>query len=316
MSDVLGQLALLAILTIPLVLVHFSGVWGERVNVPPGTVPINPGITWANANPNDNGSEPTGDEPTGDEPTGDDGDGKQGDNTLDSREETVAKRELEVAQKEAFMEGYLRAQAEKAAAAGDESKEGDEKEEETPLFEKIEFDADRHVEENEKLIASRYNSLVDEFVAQKTAYETKIGDLEKKFDGLQDTVSQQVFDQNIAVTTATTGVTKEEILSKYNETKIANTDILAQLVLGEKAIKGEELPNKKAEEAEAERQENTGAISGTTHGGTEQVDDLNKPYRGLDPNTITLSEKTNGDALAAIASKYKFRPILTQSGVQ
>lgn len=284
-----------------------SGVWGETVNVPKESIPIQSGINWVRTGNPDEGS--------GDGDRGDGNqDGEQGKTSaLDEREAAVSKKELELAQKEAFIEGYMRAQAQLGQAGDGTSKEGEDDTPETPQPEKIVFDEDAHVEGNEETIAEKYNGLVDLYTSEKAKNSETITKLENKLDTLEDTVSAQVFEQNLALVSATTGVTREEIIAKNQETKITDANILAQLILGEKAMKGEELPTT-AKDAEKERENATNGITGSSQGGNNSGDGSNKPFRGLDPEKIKLSEKTDGASLAAIAGQYKFAPRLVQNG--
>lgn len=311
-----------------------SNVWGTTVSVPPGgKPPLDPNVRWTRDNSQGAGSNP--DEKVegnqdGNPDENQDGDleGNQGDDKVESptvlmpdgsripADTFFAKEKTEIAVKEAYIQGVLEGQKQNGGnrdGSADEPEKAPEPA--APAFQKIEVDEEKHYEPNEQMLIEKNNENVDIFNSVMTQKDEELNALKTQLGQVTDAVSKQIFDSNLAMVEATTGVSRDEIIAKNQETKITDPEILAKIILGEKAANGEELP-KAVTQAEAEREENNKGVSGTSQGSGNgnQGSGTDEPYRGLNPDEINLGGKIDTPTLQKIASAYSFAPQLVNNG--
>ena len=311
-----------------------SNVWGNTVTVPQGAKPpLDPNVRWTRDNSQGAGSNPDEKEAgnqDGNVDENQDGsqEGNQGGDKVASptvlmpdgsripADTFFAKEKTELAVKEAYVQGILEGQKQ-SGVIGDDSPDETEKapESTTPAFQKIEVDEEKHYEPNEQMLIDKNNENVDVFNSVMTKKDEELGALKTQLGEVTDAVSKQIFDSNLAMVEATTGVSRDEIISKNQETKITDPEILAKIILGEKAANGEELPTA-VKQAEEEREENNKGVSGTSqnNGGGNQGGGANEPFRGLDPNEINLGGKIDSATLQKIGSAYSFAPQVVNNG--
>lgn len=315
-----------------------SNVWGNTVSVPAGAKPpFDPNVRWTrdnsqgaganpdekeegnqNTNPDENQEGSQDGNPSGDQ-SGDKVETPtvlMPDGTRVSADTYFAKEKTELAVKEAYIQGMLEGQKQNSGN-GDGSSENTEKESEpeTPAFQKIAIDEEKHYEANEEMLIEKNNENVDIFNSVMTKKDEEINDLKTKLGEVTDAVSKQIFDSNLAMVEATTGVSRDEIIAKNQETKITDPEILAKIILGEKAANGEELPTA-LQQAEEERSENNKGVSGTSQGSRsgEQGGGSDEPFRGLNPDEINLGGKIDSATLQKIGSAYSFAPQVVNNG--
>ncbi|MCG9134473.1 hypothetical protein J5I95_22640 [Candidatus Poribacteria bacterium] len=312
-----------------------SNVWGNTVSVPPGgKPPFDPNVRWTRDN--SQGAKPDdtqdNDQNTNPDDNPDDNqDGNQGGDKVENptvlmpdgsrvpADTYFAKEKTELAVKEAYIQGMLEGQKQNSGT-GDTSgsPEDTEKGSEpaTPAFQKIEVDEEKHYEPNEQMLIEKSNENVDIFNSVMTHKDEEISALRTQLGEVTDAVSKQIFDSNLALVEATTGVTRDEIIAKNQETKITDPEILAKIILGEKAANGEDLPTA-LKQAEEEREENNKGVSGTSvrsgsgQGGGSGTEE---PFRGLNPDEINLGGKIDAATLAKIGSAYSFAPQVVNNG--
>jgi len=308
-----------------------SNVWGNTVSVPAGAKPpFDPNVRWTRDNSQgakpdeeENSNQNTDPDETQDETQEDNQDGDKvetptvlmPDGTRIPATSYFAKEKTELAVKEAYIQGLLAGQNQAGANNGGSPDETEEESEPaTPAFQKIEVDEDKHYEPNEQMLIDKNNENVDIFNSVMTKKDEEIDALKTQLGEVTDAVSKQIFDSNLAMVEATTGVSRDEIIAKNQETKITDPEILAKIILGEKAANGEELPSA-LKQAEEERDENNKGVSGTSQsGGDEQSGTSEEPYRGLNPDEINLGEKMDTATLQKIGSAYSFAPQVVNNG--
>ena len=308
-----------------------SNVWGNTVSVPAGAKPpFDPNVRWTRDNSQgakpdekEEGNQNTDPDENQDENQEGNQDGDKVENptvlmpdgTRIPASSYFSKEKTELAVKEAYIQGMLAVQNQAGANNGGSPDETEEESElATPAFQKIELDEDKHYEPNEQMLIEKNNENVDIFNEINAKKDEEIGKLQTNVKELTDTVSKQIFDSNLAMVEATTGVSRDEIIAKNQETKITDPEILAKIILGEKAANGEELPSA-LKQAEEERDENNKGVSGTSQsGGGEQGGKSEEPYRGLNPDEINLGEKLDPATLQKIGSAYSFAPQVVNNG--
>lgn len=293
-------------------------VWGETVNVPEHSdPPSDPTTKWTREN-----GDGTVNQGKGNNNENDNQDGNQdgGDDTiteptvfLPDGTKVVAKeyfaqafsaKEAELTQKENRLDGMMEL-TRSSNGNGNANGEGGDDNNETPddnkpSFEKMEFPEGTTPEANETFLAGEYNKVVDALNAREEFWSAKdsekqaaIDKLTEDFKNLSDVVGRDQWQNAMTRVIAVTGVKEEELMAKYRETRIADADTLASLVLGDR--EKERILKETSEQAENERQQGTNAVgsqstgSGNQGGGNSNA--KNEPYRGLNPDTDYTAEK-------------------------
>ena len=285
-------------------------VWGNQVTIPDGAEPPKDGtVEWTNqsgtktSSTTDNGGDPDGGEEGGEE------NGKDTEPMVvlpDGKKHTAreffanafAEKEKEIADQQTRLDGMVELLRSGTIPGDPDKKEGEteKKEEETPKLEHMSFDEDATVEANEKFIQGEYNKLVDSFNERETYWKTKFDEQQTEMEEqakahkeLADVVGREQWKANLTRVMAVTGLKEEEIMAKYRETRIADADVLSDLILGERA---KDAIIKEAEEnAEKARLEGRDAITSTSSGGGGGGPETPQPLRGLNEETDYTPDK-------------------------
>ena len=210
--------------------------------------------------------------------------------------EAFTAKETELTQKESRLDGMLEltrngnGNDNAGGEGGDPNPNQNGDETNVVSFEKMTFPEDTVPEENEKFIVGEYNKVVDTLNTREELWAAKdaekqaaIDKLSKDFKKLSDVVGQDKWQNSIAKVTAITGLSEEELISKYKETRVADAEVLSTLILGER--EKERILKEATNQADQERQNGNNAVGGQSAGsggGGTQTDNRNVPGRGLD----------------------------------
>ena len=226
------------------------------------------------------------------------------DGTTVSVKDYLATELSQINQTQARLDGYMEALKTLGTPASSEEGSAADPPPEDPKWQPITFAEDVRVEENERRIAENFNALLEDYNKQNAEYKQLFADQAKETKEIRDAVSQQIFESNMSRVVATTGIPREEILEMNQLTKIPDPDILATLIIGQRAKKEKE--TEIANQMEQHRQNSVNAIAGQTQGGSGQGEqggaeqNTDQPGRGI---TLEAGQKLTPEM---VASRYKF----------
>ena len=146
------------------------------------------------------------------------------------------------------------------------------------LFKPIELTED--ADETEITIANQINQMGQTFNTAFNKVNTELNTHKKNYTELEDFVSDNHLEGELRRVSAVFDVDRDEIIQKSRETRIGNPEVIAKMIIGEKAQQAK--LEEAAKTAQEERVEDAGKIAGvTSRQGASATDKSKTPGRGV-----------------------------------